>query len=271
MVAADIRPDRAASLEALTKLARPILQRMAGYLTPTSKLSTLLRPAVNRALGGREITIVVAAGPARGTRLVIRSGEEKFYWTGNHEPHLLRAIAGLLTPGDCFWDVGAHIGYVSCFAARHLTPAGAVVAFEPVSETQERLRLNARANGLANVVIAPYAVASASGPAALYERHRSAMWSLEEDLGRGSIAVERITLDAAAELYPTPAAIKIDAEGAELEVIRGGAALIARHRPSLLVEFSDDELVNAARDELRDYSFELLADNHWLLRASPRS
>jgi hypothetical protein len=56
----------------------------------------------------------VLAGPARGIRLMTGPRTQNYYWRGGHEPAVPRALAQLLKPGHTFWDVGAHIGYVSC-------------------------------------------------------------------------------------------------------------------------------------------------------------
>src|SRR5690348_10903654 len=47
------------------------------------------------------------------------------------EPHVLRWIANTLRPGDVFFDIGAHQGWMSMVAARRVGLKGRVVAFEP--------------------------------------------------------------------------------------------------------------------------------------------
>lgn len=54
-------------------------------------------------------------------------------------------------------------------------------------------------------------------------------------------------LDGVAASLPAPDLIKIDVEGAEVEVLRGGLQLLSTTRPSLIVEFSDDTLLAAGR------------------------
>lgn len=50
-----------------------------------------------------------------------------------------------------------------------------------------------------------------------------------------TIEVTVRTLDSLEEL-PVPDVIKIDAEGSEIEVLRGASGLLQRHRPTLLIE-----------------------------------
>jgi len=74
------------------------------------------------------------------------------------------------------------------------------------------------------------------------------------------------TLDEIARSLPPPDLIKIDAEGAEVDVLRGGIDLLSTARPMLIVEFSDDVLLAQGRKLLSFYTFEQLAARHWLLR-----
>ena len=72
-------------------------------------------------------------------------------------PHLYdrREVAFVrreLHPGDCFVDIGAHIGFYSLVAARAVGPTGQVVAIEPEASTFRRLRWNLEANDLAQVI-----------------------------------------------------------------------------------------------------------------------
>lgn len=242
-----------------------IAKAFARRLTPGSRLSQLLRPIVIRVLGGRTIRVRVIAGPAAGIRLLINSRDEKFYWTGNHEQHLLAELRRALRPGDCLWDVGAHIGYVSCFAARYVAPGGTVVAFEPQPATRERLNRSIEANGITNIIVAPVAVGRTSGMRELFDGGASLTWSLDNHVGGEAVLVSCTTLDEAVERLPPPTVIKIDAEGLEFDVLRGGSALVKKYRPSLLVEFTNNAVVDQARAELPDYTFKLLAQNHWLL------
>ena len=93
------------------------------------------------------------------------------------------------------------------------------------------------------------------------------MWSLAGE-GEG-VPVQTETLDSLR--LPAPDLVKIDAEGVELDVLRGGKELLSGVRPALLVEFTTTELVEQARALLPGYRFEHLDGNHWLLRKPERS
>src|SRR6266496_451229 len=68
-----------------------------------------------------------------------------------------------LRPGDVFVDVGANIGLFTLIAASRVGPTGKVIAFEPTSETYERLVGNVRLNRLRNVDCVRSALSDHSG------------------------------------------------------------------------------------------------------------
>jgi FkbM family methyltransferase len=238
-----------------------------GVISRGLPLIRRLHPIINRVVPDMALPVTVLSGAARGSRLVIKAREEKFYWTGMHEPHLQRALTELLRPGQTFWDIGAHIGFFAVIASRIVGSSGQVHCFEPMDESRDRLGQTVELNGLANVHISDVAVSRKSGHAELYPHRLSPMWTLANHQGgRGGVTVRVRSLDDLAAEIGAPQVIKIDVEGAELEVIRGGLRLLGGARPVLLVEFSTEQLLAQARNEFDSYTFEHLADNHWLMR-----
>jgi FkbM family methyltransferase len=227
-----------------------------------SPLSRVLRPLVNRLAPRGQAWVAVRSGPAQGVRLLIDTQKEKFLWTGLHEPAVQAALQELLRPGMTFWDVGAHVGFFTVLGSRLVGAGGAVHAFEPMNENRLRLDAAVAMNGCGNVSIHGVALASTRGEAVLHAHDSSAMWSLAGEGKGATVATE--TLDSLG--LPPPDMVKIDAEGVELDVLRGGAELLSAVRPALLVEFTTAQLVAEARALLPQYRFEHLDGNHWLLR-----
>lgn len=248
----------------LGRVTSAAVSRLARHVAPRTALARAVGPVVARVARGRPLMVRVASGPARGMRVFIDSNNEKFLWSGHHEQHVLLELQRRIRSGDCLWDIGAHIGYVSCFAARLLAP-GCVVAFEPQPTTRGRLERTVVANQLNNVVVASYAIAGRSGQQPLFADDSSAKWSLQERPAKASTLVDCLTLDLAGERLPAPTVIKIDVEGAELDVLLSGPKLLREHKPWLIVEFSSDDVVERARIALPGYSFRLLGCNHWVL------
>lgn len=255
------RADRAA-----VRLLQRVPPGVAARFASESVAARIARPLVNRLLPSGEIVVPVASGPARGLRVVIEPRHEKFYWTGSYELPVQQALVAALSPGGVLWDIGAHAGFFSVLAGRLVGPTGRVVAVEPMPENRRRVLESVKLNGLENVDVLPFAVAAEAGTAVLYPVGASSMWTLaEQEAGEPGRAVECVTLMGLATRAPEPDVVKIDVEGAELDVIRGGVELLLRARPRLLVEFVSDDVVGAARRLLPPYRFERLGPRQWLL------
>ena len=142
-------------------------------------------------------------------------------------------------------DIGAHDGaFTLPFAA---LPASRVLAFEPLPAAFARLR--AAAGGAPNVTLRQEALGDASGEVTLslpvVDGVPNEQWaSIAKDYaGHGPrVAEQRCTvplrrLDEFALTDLT--AVKLDAEGAEYEVLRGGRETLLRCRPILSIEIEE--------------------------------
>lgn len=142
-------------------------------------------------------------------------------------------------------DVGAHDGLLTLPLAR--LPGARVLAFEPLPQAHARL---ARAcAGLGNVTLRREALSDAPGTLELalpvldgvpQEQWASTVKSYAgygARIGTQRVAVPAITLDSLA--LAEMAALKIDAEGAEYEVLRGARQTLRRCRPLLTLELEE--------------------------------
>jgi len=144
-----------------------------------------------------------------------------------------------LHPGMVAVDVGAHVGYFTRIFSSAVGPAGKVFAFEPHPVNFGFLKKNTRR--LKNTVLIQAAVASQNGQLTLYE---SSVGSGSHSLHTGrypvsqELDVKSVTLDA----YFGDRRInliKIDVEGAELEVLEGAKNILGRSdAPALVIEFA---------------------------------
>lgn len=236
------------------------------YFGSNSRTTKLTRPLINRILPQGVKSVMIASGMGKGLKLCVDTRSEKFYWTGLHESHLQTTIRELLQEGDSFWDIGAHIGFFSLIASRLVGPTGIVHAFEPMNENRDRLRESLALNGITNVNVHSEAIADFVGYAILYAHAASLKWSLHErESNAGGQSVACTTIDALTQQLGPPSLIKIDAEGAELDVLRGAKHTINNHSPKLVVEFTDQDRLDRAEKLLPQYEFAHLAANHWSL------
>jgi FkbM family methyltransferase len=154
-------------------------------------------------------------------------------------------------PGASFVDVGANIGLYAVAAGYAVGRGGRVLAVEPTPRTAEVLVQNLRLNGLMDrgvVTVAQVAVGEALGHARLATHnedsgHNSLYPTGDED---ELIEVEVVALDDLVPEGSSVDVVKIDAEGAELAVLRG-MRQVAAANPDIVVfaELAQEHLVRA--------------------------
>ena len=171
----------------------------------------------------------------RGTMLEIypREGLTGYWYVTLPDFDEQMFLLRFLRAGDRFLDVGANAGAFSVMAA---SSGCLAAAFEPVPETFERLKANARLNAhIGSIEVMPKAVGAQEGVMHMTTRLGTGNHLIEETDGvADSVAVQVTTLDAWAATHGFPSFIKIDVEGHELEVIQGGADLL---RSDMLLGF----------------------------------
>ena len=192
----------------------------------------------------------VDAGLAQGLRLSlahipISHAHAGLLASGLLELSVQQAMKRLLAHGDVFYDVGANVGFFALAGARHVGPAGAVYAFEPVPESAATIRASAGLNGLANLEVIEKATGGAAGQDRLL-LVEDLSWSRLERQGPhprtlDTLEIEIVAIDdlvADGRLRP-PQLVKIDVEGAEIDVLAGMRKTIEQHRPAIVCELHD--------------------------------
>jgi FkbM family methyltransferase len=159
-------------------------------------------------------------------------------------------VLDFLKPGDLFVDVGANIGFYSIVAAKH---GARSIAYEPIQRARDAIAESAKLNGLSqSVLISPKALSDTRGTS--YFTSGNDNTNSLTGTADGAIAVDVSTLDD--ELDAAPALIKIDAEGFDLTVLRGGAGrVLPDDKPAIVVELEGGGL--AIREWLLAHDYEL--------------
>jgi FkbM family methyltransferase len=180
----------------------------------------------------------ILQGKLQGKKWIVGSGVHG-YWLGSYESEKQRAFAELVAAGDIVFDIGANAGFFTLLASECVGFDGHVYAFEPVPRNLFYLREHLRLNRIGNVTVVEAAVSDQSGWAFFNEGPNSAMGHLAPD---GSLQVKRLCLD---EVVPgqiaAPDCVKIDVEGAELQVLSGARTLLAEVHPSVFLATHGDE------------------------------
>lgn len=159
-----------------------------------------------------------------------------------------------LQPGDIACDIGANKGSFIYWLSRWCRD-GRVIAFEPQPELAHHLAEVCRVIRLDNVTVEEKAVYSHSGRKDLFMPHRhQASASLHTTaLGAESFAtlsVQLTSLDDYFGEHDRVALLKIDAEGAEFEILRGAERILRQHAPLLVFECENRHI--AAPGDVRD-------------------
>jgi len=164
--------------------------------------------------------------------------QELMYHLHQREWHreIFGVLGPLVGPGDTVVDVGANLGFVSLMLAPRLRPGGRVIALEPSPRTYRKLRATVEKNGLGDVVRTINAGAGASTGGATLHQVSASSGNATILGGEGpgeAISLTRLDdlgLDSSFRL------LKIDTEGFESEVLKGGVEAIASHRPTIFIE-----------------------------------
>ncbi len=162
---------------------------------------------------------------------------------GERETGFLRFAEDCIRPGETVLDVGAHLGESALLFSELVGLGGRVVAFEPDPVARRSLLRNLELNGAANATVEEDSVSDRAGAATLVtERLGSGAATIvhpqAEARGTRALEVGSTTVDRYCEAHAiSPDWVKIDAEGAEPLVVRGMRQTIARHHPSVILEF----------------------------------
>jgi len=163
--------------------------------------------------------------------------------------------------GDVVLDVGANIGVTALRAAQAVGPSGRVFAFEPDPTNCQGCRRHVAGNGVTNVEVIEAALGEKAGSAVIAVRdpHNRGMNRLERDpLPTGAGAPTSVTtIDdfVAAKGMERLDVIKVDVEGYEFAVLRGGRAALERFRPTLFLEIDDGLLAAQGESASKVLSF----------------
>lgn len=157
----------------------------------------------------------------------------------------LQFIRWLLQPGQKVIDIGANYGVYTLPMAQKVGPRGHVWAFEPASSTAQLLAQGITANAFVNVTLEQKAVSSSAGSAQLSLQRHPELNSIihgQPPAAGDSETVSLVTLDDCMDRFQWTdiELIKIDAEGEENNIVKGGRRFFANLAPLVQYELKKD-------------------------------
>lgn len=167
-------------------------------------------------------------------RLIFKEGHDLF---------VEELIESKLAAGGVFLDIGANFGLFSVMAAKK---AGVkVFAFEPSMKELRRIAKNIELNELKNIWVVPYGLSDRNSTEKLFiaPYRNSGMNSSVRDFGEGVVEMPTIRMDGILnqDLIEEIRLVKVDVEGAELQVLQGfGDSLGKMTNISICVEITPD-------------------------------
>jgi FkbM family methyltransferase len=182
----------------------------------------------------------ILQGKLKGMKWIVGSSNHGC-WLGSFEYRKRKTFERWVTKGRVVFDIGANAGYYTLLASVLVGPHGRVFAFEPVTQNLHNICGHLRLNGTSNVTLIEAAVAEYAGDARFDSGANLSTGHLAVD---GCMTVKAVKLDdmvRRGEALP-PDCLKIDVEGAELQVLRGAQSLLADRHPIIFLATHSQEL-----------------------------
>ena len=182
----------------------------------------------------------VYLGPLKGYKWIYNSGYSG-YWMGSYESEIIKSFIEAAKSSNVVYDLGAHIGYYTLIASKYIKENGKVYAFEPFPINFEKLAVHKKINLLENVIISNAAVAAIDGELSFSNNSNdSANTYIENSYmfkNFNHIQVKAVTLDnlVMSGQYLPPDLIKMDVEGAELDVLNGAVGILKKYHPKIFL------------------------------------
>lgn len=207
-------------------------------------LTTMFRQMVER-LSRNKILRRRLPPPFGSVTLYVSPDAQLKYLKPNFDDDLLKIVSSYVRDDSIIWDIGANVG-VFALAAASVATKGYVLAIEPdmwlANVIRKSLTLTANLNLPVHVLSA--AVSDMNGAATFLIARRGRASNALESVGgrsqmggiRHKVLVPTLTVDTLLDYCPPPTFVKIDVEGAELLVLKGGARLLSEFRPMIYIE-----------------------------------
>jgi FkbM family methyltransferase len=215
-------------------------------------LGQLKRRIGRRFLPKVQVWVRIQSGLSKGMWMHLRLPREALLWRGEHEPEVQNAILAKVGPGAVVYDIGAHVGTMALGTALLVGDLGLVVAFDGDPENIARLQEHCARNGLENRLrVVHAAVWSRTSIDGIGFRRGATARS------QGGVQADgnRPVLGSGEVINVTAQLVKIDVEGGEYEVLRGGKKLFAKERPLVIAEVHHQQAAEQITSWLSEYQY----------------
>jgi FkbM family methyltransferase len=177
-------------------------------------------------------------------------------WLGSYEYNKQLLFEKTITQGSVVFDLGAHVGFHTLLASVLVGSQGKVFAFEPMPANLVYLKKHLQLNRVTNVTVIEAAVSDCSGIAYFEVSSSSFQGHLSS---QGTLQVKTVSLDelVAKGEIPNPDYIKVDVEGAEMEVLSGAKSVLTKAHPTIFLATHGDDIQRQCRHFLTSLDYKL--------------
>ncbi len=238
------------------------------FLTRTQAIRPVINAGDNLVIS--QVDGFIMAFPAEEWRLATYA-----ILIGQPEPGLFAVMQSTIREGMIVVDIGANVGTYTLLALRQIGARGMVISYEPTPRAFEILKNNVQVNAYLEsgridlrqkavsdrnqVKTSFFVPKNCMGHSSFYPGGELALKEVDV------IEVETVSLDEDLGRDRKVDVIKIDAEGAEPEILRGMRHIIdSNHEIAIFIEFAPQHLVRANVDprsflaEIRSGGFDIL-------------
>ena len=190
----------------------------------------------------REMDAKIIDGAGAGLSFNVGNSRAS-YLLGTPKSELQDVMSLFLKPGMVVYDIGSNVGFQACIAARLVGPSGSVYCFEPVPSNVAQIEYNARLNGFKNIVTRSMALGRIDcterfllSAECTWGALASATDHIAEPIGEMEVEVRQLDSLREKDSLPAPDWVKMDVEGAEIDVLAGAMQTLKQSRPILVIE-----------------------------------
>ena len=218
---------------------------------------------IRRLLSNESFVHAINSGPAKGLIFDVTLPQDKAVWAGTYEMDFATAISRGVAKGDICYDIGGYRGYMSGVMA--MNGAAQVFVFEPFPSNVSALKRLVALNPASSIVIKPFAVGKVEGTATFRVMPDQSMGKLSTSQFQSSASVLKEfqvsvrTLDSLVEKgeIPPPNLIKLDVEGAEVDVLSGAVHLVRQYKPKFFIKAHSGVLAGDCRIRLQEAGYKV--------------
>jgi FkbM family methyltransferase len=175
-----------------------------------------------------------------GSRPLKRKYINSESWVVRNELLQLEYFEKHYRKGDVIWDLGAHFGEYSLFAASMNSAKDRVFAFEPDQDALKVFRKNISLNRFEDKIFVSELVIDEKDGEVLFHSQggnsNSHIVSGKYTKDDGMVRLRSKSLNSLLHELPKPDVVKIDTEGAEIQILKGADELLADHSIRFICE-----------------------------------